>query len=57
MKRYEFTITISGDGDDVKSAWQDAVDSLHAEPGEAPAYEAETNEISKETEFYRVSDD
>lgn len=36
MKHYEFTITLSGCGDDVDEAWQDAVEGFIEEPGSVP---------------------
>jgi hypothetical protein len=33
MKRYEFTITIAGEGDDEASAWVQACEAFALDPG------------------------
>ena len=36
MKRYEFRVTLSGEGDDEMDAWLDAVESFSSSPGLPP---------------------
>lgn len=33
MKRFEFTVIISGKGNDQDEAWEDAVNSFYLDPG------------------------
>lgn len=36
IKRWEFTVTLSGIGDDISEAWQDAVTQFSVDPGAPP---------------------
>jgi hypothetical protein len=36
MKRYEFTITLSGEGNNAQEAWEDAVEAFQLDPGAPP---------------------
>lgn len=36
MARYEFTVTLSGEGDTPEDAWEDAVGSFTDDPGLPP---------------------
>jgi hypothetical protein len=36
MPRYEFTVTLSGEGDTEEEAWLDAVNAFCDDPGEPP---------------------
>lgn len=36
MKRYEFTITLAGQGETPEEAWQDAVEQFSIDPGSPP---------------------
>lgn len=36
MPRYEFQITLVGEGDTPEKAWQDAIESFESDPGPAP---------------------
>lgn len=46
MKRYEFKLTLAGEGDDELDAWLDAVESFSSSPGLPPTdYEVEEDEL------------
>jgi hypothetical protein len=47
MKHYEFSITLSGDGETPEEAWEDAVTGFSLEPG-APDYDRMTEEEIEE---------
>ena len=36
MNRYEFRLTLSGEGDDENDAWLDAIESFSSSPGLPP---------------------
>jgi len=36
MPRYEFTLTLTGEGDNADEAWEDAVEAFSCEPGLPP---------------------
>jgi len=50
MKRYEFTLTLSGYGNNIQEAWNDATDSFAQDPGspEDTDYEITDEDWSEE---------
>ena len=45
MKTYNFTVILSGVGDDPDKAWEDAVEAFQADPGSTPiTYNEESDE-------------
>jgi hypothetical protein len=47
MNRYEFTITLSGEGNTPEEGWQDAVEAFELDPGNLDADRYTEEEIKE----------
>lgn len=61
MKRYEFDITIAGNGNDVDEAWNNAVEAFSEDPGVTPddwsEEEIEDDEDESDLDYYDYEDE
>jgi len=49
--RYEFNLTLGGDGETREEAWQDAIESFQLDPDDAPAIDPQSDTLNQIEDF------